>query len=96
MKPLKILVADDQQHIRHSLELLLSSEGYQILEAASPDSAIDVLKSCEIHLVIMDMNYAKDTTSGDEGIVLIQKIRELAPLIPIVVMTAWGKHRVEC
>lgn len=86
----KILIADDQAHIRDSLSLLLEPEGYQILEAELPSEAVTIVESQSLDAIIMDMNYAKDTTSGDEGIELIQQIRKRDQAVPIIVMTAWA------
>lgn len=86
----QILIADDQSHIRQSLDILLAPKGYEIVEADSPDAVLHLLDSRPIQLVLMDMNYAKDTTSGDEGIALIKKIRDIDPVLPIITMTAWA------
>jgi len=87
---IRILIVDDQTHIRDSLTLMLEPEGYEVLEADSPQAAINIIKSNSIHLVLMDMNYSVDTTSGEEGLQLIQIIREYDHGMPIVVMTAWA------
>ncbi|TQV71075.1 sigma-54-dependent Fis family transcriptional regulator [Aliikangiella marina] len=86
----RILIADDQAHIRDSLSLLLEPEGYQITEAESPNTVISLIENESFDAFIMDMNYAKDTTSGDEGIELIQQIRKRDTDVPIIVMTAWA------
>lgn len=86
----RILIADDQAHIRQSLALLLEPEGFEITEVDTPQSALHVLDKQSFELVLMDMNYAKDTTSGDEGIALIKQIRLLDQALPIIVMTAWA------
>lgn len=90
MSDIRILIVDDQTHIRDSLTLMLEPEGYEVLEADSPQAAINIIKSNSIHLVLMDMNYSVDTTSGEEGLQLIQIIREYDHGMPIVVMTAWA------
>lgn len=86
----RILVADDQSHIRESLSLMLEPEGYDIVEAASPAAVTSALSSDSFDLILMDMNYSKDTTSGEEGIELIKHIRQHDKVLPIVVMTAWA------
>lgn len=85
-----ILVADDQQHIRDSLALLLEPEGYCVIAAASPLELIDKIQKHQIDLVLMDMNYQADTTSGKEGLELVNTIRNLDANMPILVMTAWA------
>lgn len=90
MSDFSILIADDQAHIRETLALLLEPEGYQVTEAATPKAALDALTQATFDVVLMDMNYARDTTSGDEGIELIKQIRSQEPLLPIIVMTAWA------
>lgn len=86
----KLLVADDQSHIRESLTLLLEPEGYEILEASTPAATLTAITQASFDLVLMDMNYSKDTTSGDEGIELIRQIRQQDADLPIIVMTAWA------
>ncbi|GEA09781.1 sigma-54 dependent transcriptional regulator [Alteromonas sp. KUL49] len=90
MSGYRILVADDQSHIRESLSLMLEPEGYDIVEAASPAAVASALSSDSFDLILMDMNYSKDTTSGEEGIELIKHIRQHDKALPIVVMTAWA------
>lgn len=85
-----ILVADDQAHIRDSLELLLEPEGYSVIVADSPTAVLKVLDKCSIDLLLMDMNYTRDTTSGSEGIDLLNEIRTREANLPIIVMTAWA------
>ncbi|WP_395344456.1 sigma-54-dependent transcriptional regulator [Ningiella sp. W23] len=85
-----ILVADDQKHIRDSLELLLEPEGYSLIQASSPPQILDKVRKHNISLILMDMNYATDTTSGQEGLALIEKLREMDSKLPILVMTAWA------
>jgi DNA-binding NtrC family response regulator len=90
MSDFRILVVDDQTHIRDSLTLMLEPEGYDVLEADSPLAATSLIETKAIDLVIMDMNYSIDTTSGEEGLALIQAIRQRDKVLPIVVMTAWA------
>lgn len=85
-----ILVADDQQHIRDALTLLLEPEGYVVMQAASPLEITDKVQNHHIDLLLMDMNYQADTTSGSEGLALVEKIRNIEPNLPILVMTAWA------
>ncbi|HEX8431711.1 MAG TPA: sigma 54-interacting transcriptional regulator, partial [Longimicrobium sp.] len=88
--PPRILIADDQPDILQALRLLLKGEGYQIETATSPASALAAAREKELDVVLMDLNYARDTTSGREGLELIPQIRAADATLPIVVMTAWG------
>ena len=86
----RILVADDQADILHALRLLLKGEGYEVTTAASPKEVADALAGGDFDAVLLDMNYARDTTSGREGMDLLHRIHAVYPNLPIVVMTAWG------
>jgi DNA-binding NtrC family response regulator len=90
MPPSRILITDDQPDVRESLRLLLKAEGYKVDTAASPEAALAALEGLRPHLVLMDMNYTQDTTSGLEGLALLEGIQALDPALPVVVMTAWG------
>ncbi|HSB61854.1 MAG TPA: sigma-54 dependent transcriptional regulator [Vicinamibacteria bacterium] len=85
-----ILVADDQADVLEALRLLLKGEGFAIETAASPSQVLAALEAREFAAVLMDLNYARDTTSGREGLDLLARIREVDPSLPVVVMTAWG------
>lgn len=85
-----ILVADDQQHIRDSLELLLEPAGYKVIQAGSPLELLDKIQTQQVDLVLMDMNYQADTTSGNEGLELIANLQLVDANLPILVMTAWA------
>src|SRR5258705_3038063 len=84
------LIADDQQDVLAALRLLLKGAGYQTEAVTSPAAVIDAIKRNKFDLVLMDLNYARDTTSGKEGLDLISRIHALDSKLPIVVMTAWG------
>lgn len=86
----RTLIADDQPDVRAALHLLLKGAGYQTEAADSPKAVLDALKQRRFDLVLMDLNYARDTTSGKEGLDLISRIRDLDHDLPIVVMTAWA------
>jgi DNA-binding NtrC family response regulator len=85
-----ILIADDQSHVIEALRLLLKGEGYRTESATSPAGVLAALESRNFDCVLMDLNYARDTTSGAEGLDLLPRIQALDPLLPVVVMTAWG------
>ena len=86
----RTLIADDQPDVLAALRLLLKGAGYQTEAATSPSAVIDAIKQHSFDLVLMDLNYARDTTSGKEGLDLISRIQALDNFVPIVVMTAWG------
>ncbi|HWQ32058.1 MAG TPA: sigma-54 dependent transcriptional regulator [Blastocatellia bacterium] len=85
-----ILIADDQQDVLEALRLLLKGEGWKIEAAASPAAVMNLLAEQEFDVALIDLNYARDTTSGREGLDLMTRMSELDSSLPIVVMTAWG------
>jgi len=86
----RILVADDQSDITEALRLLLKGEGYQTEAAKSPAAVIKAIEARDYALLLMDLNYARDTTSGKEGLDLLAKVQVLDAALPVVVMTAWA------
>jgi len=86
----RILVADDQPDIREALRLLLKGEGFETETVASPAAVLAALEAREFDALLMDLNYARDTTSGHEGLDLLSNIRAKDSTLPIIVMTAWG------
>jgi FixJ family two-component response regulator len=86
----RVLVADDQPDVREALRLLLKNEGYEIQAAASPAEILAALEAQEFDIVLMDLNYARDTTSGAEGLDLLNRIQAIDSALPLIVMTAWG------
>src|SRR5215831_4601626 len=86
----RILIADDQSDVLEALRLLLKPEGYQIDTADSPAAALRTLERREYDVLLIDLNYARDTTSGQEGLELLAQIRATDDFTPVVVMTAWG------
>ena len=86
----KILIADDQPDVQRAISFICAAEGYQPITASSPAAALKQLAEGSFDLLLMDMNYRADHTSGEEGLRLIQEVRQLRPDLPVVVMTAWG------
>src|SRR6266496_4310982 len=86
----KILIADDQADVIAAMRLLLKRERFQIETASSPAGVLKAIDSQELDVVLIDLNYARDTTSGSEGLDLLTRIQEIDPSVPVVVMTAWG------
>ena len=85
-----ILIADDQAAVLEALRFLVKGECYRSEAATSPAAVIDALESRDFDVVLMDLNYARDTTSGREGLDLLHRIQALDSTLPVVVMTAWG------
>jgi sigma-B regulation protein RsbU (phosphoserine phosphatase) len=86
----RILVADDQVDVLESLRLLLKNEGFAIEAVTSPKAVLDALQLNKYDVLLLDMNYARDTTSGREGIELLSEIHRMSDTLPVVLMTAWG------
>src|SRR3954464_7252221 len=86
----RILIADVQPDVLEGLRLLLKSEGYPTEAVKSPAAVIKAVEAHDYALVLMDLNYARDTTSGQEGLELLQKLQALDASLPVVVMTAWA------
>jgi phosphoserine phosphatase RsbU/P len=86
----RILIADDQTDLLDALKLLLKGQGIEYDAVTSPDAALTALKSRPFDLVLMDLNYTGDTTSGREGIDLLARVQALDRLLPVIVMTGWG------
>ena len=86
----RVLVADDQPDVLEALRWLLLGEGYDAQFVDSTQAVLDRLGAESFDLLLMDLNYSRDTTSGREGLALIPRVRERDPALPIVVMTGWG------
>ncbi len=86
----RVLVADDQADIREALRLLLKAEGYATEIVSNPNAALEAVQTNEFDIMLMDLNYQRDTTSGKEGMDLLQRVKAVDGKLPIVVMTAWG------
>ncbi|HEV3139427.1 MAG TPA: sigma-54 dependent transcriptional regulator [Vicinamibacterales bacterium] len=86
----RLLIADDQPDVLEALRLLLKSEGYKLESAGSPAAILDAVDGIDFDAVLMDLNYTRDTTSGQEGLDLLTQLRRRDPALPVVVMTAWG------
>ena len=87
---IRILIADDQRDVLEALRILLKGEGYQTEAATSLAGIFNSLEKKEYALLLMDLNYTRDTTSGQEGLSAIPRIRQIDNTLPIVVMTAWA------
>src|ERR1700751_3672139 len=92
--PHRVLVADDQADIRDALRLPLRREGYEMHSASSPSEVLAAIESREFDAVLMDLNYARDTTSGQEGLDLLSRIQAADATLPVIVMTAWSSVEI--
>lgn len=86
----KILIADDQPDVIAALRMLLKGEGCQAESATSPAGVLQAIEARDFDVLLMDLNYTRDTTSGGEGLDLLSRIQQLDGGLPVVVMTAWG------
>src|SRR5687767_6299361 len=86
----KILVADDDRDVLEALRQLIEGAGHEVIPAGSLAAAEAAALAEEPDVALVDMNYTRDTTSGGEGLDLITRLRQRAPDLPIVVMTAWS------
>src|SRR5580704_1311280 len=92
--PYRVLIADDQADIRDALRLLLKREGYETQGAQSPAEALAAIEAREFDAVLMDLNYTRDTTSGQEGLDLLPRVLMIDGTLPVIVMTAWSSVEV--
>jgi DNA-binding NtrC family response regulator len=90
----RVLVADDQADVREALRLLLKGEGMESDSVASPNAVVTALDTREYDAILMDLNYTRDTTSGQEGLDLLSRIQSTDSGLPVIVMTAWGSVQV--
>ena len=86
----RVLLADDLPDVREALRLLLKGEGFETQAVSSPAELIATLETREFDAILMDLNYARDTTSGEEGLDLLGRIQAMDSALPVIVMTAWG------
>src|SRR5262249_41327306 len=77
-------------HVVEALQLLLKNEGFVPEAANSPSAVMEAVRDRNFDVLLLDMNYARDTTSGVEGLELLSRVRELDSSLPVVLMTAWG------
>ena len=87
---IRILVADDQPHILEAVELLLEPQGIAVECVRSPRLLLEALGQADYDVLLIDLNYTRDTTSGEEGLDLLARIQEFDARLPVIVMTAWG------
>src|SRR5579864_8786331 len=89
-KPFKVLVCDDQADVLEALRLLLKGQGYQAVTVDSPKALLRAARTEPFDLILADLNYTRDTTSGEEGLDLLASLDAQGNAAPVIVMTAWG------
>ncbi len=89
-RPFAVLVADDQPEVRTALRVLLRAEGFEVREAADPDEAEAAVRAFTFDVALVDLNFTRGATHGEEGIDLLERLAALDDTLPVVVMTAWG------
>jgi CheY-like chemotaxis protein len=87
--PPRILLADDQLSVLKALRLLLKGDGYEIEAAASAALVLEAIGRLDFDVILMDLNYVRGNTSGQEGLNLLSRIQQIDSTLPVVVMTAW-------
>lgn len=85
-----ILIADDQADVRETLRLALKTAGYAVNSVDSPAAVLDFLRVSQCDALIMDLNYSRDTTSGQEGLELLRSVKQQEPDLPVLIITAWS------
>jgi phosphoserine phosphatase RsbU/P len=90
----RVLIADDQPDVVEALRMLLKNAGYEIVSVSSPAAILQTLATQRFDLLLMDLNYTRDTTSGREGLDLLARLQTVDGDLPIVVMTAWTSAEV--
>src|SRR5215472_16032848 len=89
-KPYRILVCDDQPDVVEALRLLLKGQGWYTATADSPQALLNAARASAFDLILTDLNYTRDTTSGQEGMDLLANLEDQGNTVPVIVMTAWG------
>jgi DNA-binding NtrC family response regulator len=88
--PARLLIVDDQRDVLEALRLLFKPEGFKVDPVQSPAAALEALEGTDYDAVLTDLNFTRDTTSGEEGLDLVQRIQAIDADLPIIVMTAWA------
>src|SRR6185503_18807834 len=90
VRPYRVLICDDQPDVLHALQLLLKGQGYEAVTVDSPRALLREALSEGFDLILADLNYTRDTTSGEEGLDLLAGLEAQGNTTPVIVMTAWG------
>src|SRR5690349_12863327 len=94
VKPYRVLVCDDQADVLEALRLLLKGQGWQAVAVDSPEALMHKIRSENFDLILVDLNYTRDTTSGAEGIDLLSSLEKQGNSTPVMVMTAWSSFDI--
>ena len=86
----RLLIVDDQRDVLTALRMALTREGIEVVTAGSPAGALSAVATDSFDAALIDLNYTRDTTSGLEGLNLLERLRQSDPLLPVIVMTAWA------
>jgi len=86
----RVLIADDQVNILNALRLVLGGEGYEVTTTKSPAELLEALERADFDVALIDLNYTRDTTSGQEGFELLDRLKTIDPTLPVLVMTGWS------
>ena len=86
----RVLIADDQPDVLEALRLLVKSQGFHLETASSPAGVMAAIEARDFDVALIDLNYARDTTSGEEGLDLLTRLAAVDPTLPVIVMTAWS------
>jgi len=89
-RPYRVLICDDQPDVLHAIQLLLKGQGYEAVTVDSPRGLLREARSEGFDLILADLNYTRDTTSGEEGLDLLAELEAQGNTAPVIVMTAWG------
>src|SRR6185437_7601473 len=89
MRP-RLLIVDDQRDVLTALRMALAKEGIEVVTAGSPAGALAAVTTDSFDAALIDLNYTRDTTSGVEGLNLLETLHQSDPLLPVIVMTAWA------
>jgi sigma-B regulation protein RsbU (phosphoserine phosphatase) len=89
-RPYRVLVCDDQPDVRDAMQLLLKGQGYEAVTVDSPRALLRQARSDDFDLILADLNYTRDTTSGEEGLDMLAGLEAQGNTAPVIVMTAWG------
>jgi DNA-binding NtrC family response regulator len=86
----RVLIADDQVNILNALRLVLGTDGYEVTTTTSPAELLEALERADFDVALIDLNYTRDTTSGQEGFELLDRLKSVDPTLPVLVMTGWS------
>ena len=86
----RVLIADDQVNILNALRLVLGTDGYEVTATTSPAELLEALERADFDVALIDLNYTRDTTSGQEGFELLDRLKSVDPTLPVLVMTGWS------